>query len=185
MRTTGPGDAPEPNAAVIVNVPSSSTPGQQRLRRATPRTRLLRDRISQSTQQHADRRAWSARPRGAAWFDGPSWVRHHWWDHAAQSAINDARRRTGQTRRKLVRRSLLEHRVQCRDRSSVVEQFVLDEEYEVDNVANPAGRPIAVGAGEGVNLLGGVSVDIDQFDRERLTSDLGTSPGMPNFTSRG
>ena len=34
-----------------------------------------------------------ARPRGAAWFDGPSWVRHHWWDHAAEAAINDARRR--------------------------------------------------------------------------------------------
>ena len=33
------------------------------------------------------------RPRGAAWFDGPSWVRHHWWDHVAQAAINDARRR--------------------------------------------------------------------------------------------
>jgi hypothetical protein len=34
-----------------------------------------------------------ARPRGAAWFDGPHWVRHRWWDHAAQAAINDARRR--------------------------------------------------------------------------------------------
>jgi hypothetical protein len=29
----------------------------------------------------------------SSWFDPPRWVRHHWWDQPAQSAIDDAGRR--------------------------------------------------------------------------------------------
>lgn len=30
------------------------------------------------------------RPVGAEWFDGPSWLRHRWFDNAGQAAINEA-----------------------------------------------------------------------------------------------
>lgn len=35
----------------------------------------------------------AGRPAGAAWFDGPSWPRHHWFALPAQRSVDDAIRR--------------------------------------------------------------------------------------------
>jgi hypothetical protein len=35
------------------------------------------------------------RAAGVAWFDNPKWVKHHWWNAAAQTSLDDARRRAG------------------------------------------------------------------------------------------
>ena len=48
----------------------------------------LRNRMHNALSEHHSRLR--RRPAGTEWFDGPSWVRHHWFDRAGQTAIDDA-----------------------------------------------------------------------------------------------
>lgn len=51
----------------------------------------FRNRLNDALAVHHGRL--HGRPVGSSWLDPPRWVRHHWWDQPAQSAIDDACRR--------------------------------------------------------------------------------------------
>lgn len=57
---------------------------------------IYRNVIDRSLQAHTDAMGTRA---GTAWFDEPSWVRHHWWDRSAQRHVREAKQRAGRRRR--------------------------------------------------------------------------------------
>ena len=72
-------------------------------------------------------------------------------------------------------RSLCEDGMQRLDRAVDVEQLVLDEQDEIDDVANATARTIDIRAREGVHLLSSVPVDVDELDGP--SADAGEAVG--------
>lgn len=88
--------------------------------------------------------------------------------------VGPERRRVGKNLEQLMGRSLCEDGMQRLERAVDVEQFVLDEQDEINNVTKATARTIDVRAREGVHLLGGLCrlTSMSSTDRAPMPAKL-------------